>query len=71
MTEPHPLTQDLAQRIKAAREAAGLPQTELAKRLKVSLRTLQCWEAGAAFPQYRHRARLAAWLEKHERQVAA
>lgn len=60
------LTTDLGQRIKVAREAAGIPQSVAAKRLRVSLRTLQAWEAGTAFPQLRHRQRLASFIEKHE-----
>jgi len=44
LREPEPSTP--GQRIKAAREAAGLSQAELAKRVGVGPTTVSRWEAG-------------------------
>lgn len=63
------ITDDLGQRIRSARN--GMPQTMAAKELGVSLRTWQAWEAGRAFPQWRHRERLSNWLEDREEENAA
>lgn len=37
--------------IKTARNKAGLTQTELARKLKVSQSTVCCWEVGRAIPR--------------------
>lgn len=57
------LPQDMARQVRAARDAAHLSQTEFAKVIGVSLRTVQNWESGASFPQPSHRRKLAAFLE--------
>ena len=41
---------ELGERIKAARKAAGLSQTELANRLSKTLRTVQKYESGEIEP---------------------
>lgn len=56
---------ELATQIRTAR-GTELSQVDAAKQLRVSERTFQAWEAGTAFPQTRHRARLAKWLEKRQ-----
>lgn len=53
----------LAQQIRSARDRDRLTQVEAAKLLGVSLRTLQEWEAGRAFPQPRHRRKLDAFCQ--------
>lgn len=69
MANSNPLITELSSRLPAAR--GDIPQTLAAKQLRISLRTLQAWEAGTAFPQPRHRERLLRWLTKRERTVAA
>lgn len=56
------LTDDLARRLRERRDVLHLTQKEAAKRLGVSERTLQSWEAGAAFPWAKHRRKLEAFL---------
>jgi DNA-binding transcriptional regulator YiaG len=58
------LNAKLAEEIRAARAAADLTQAELAKRLGVSTRSLQEWEAGRSLPRAEHRRTIARFLEK-------
>lgn len=58
------LTQDLGAKIRKARESAFLTQEQAALKLGVSVRTFQAWESGQVFPQMRHRAIVAAFLEE-------
>jgi ribosome-binding protein aMBF1 (putative translation factor) len=64
MSSPDQLMLDLAARIRQAREASNLSQVELARKLRVSERTLQNWEAGTTFPQPSQRRKLARFLEQ-------
>lgn len=41
---------DIGPRIRAAREALGWTQVELAKRLKVGMKTVSGWENGHRYP---------------------
>lgn len=56
------LNDDLGKRIRERRDGLQLTQREAAKRLGVSERTLQNWEAGAAFPRRRHLRALDRFL---------
>lgn len=53
---------DLAERLKTAR--GKQTQAQIAKQLGVSVRTYQDWEYGRAFPQTRHRDKVAALLKE-------
>lgn len=55
---------DFAKRIRSEREKRFLTQTQMAAQLGVSFRTYQEWEAGRAFPQIRHRQKVAQLLEE-------
>lgn len=55
---------DLADRLRIAREKRFLTQEQMAAELGVSARTYQEWESGRAFPQVRHRQKLADLLEE-------
>lgn len=57
------LATDLADQIRAARSRADLTQEELARRLRVSARTIQNWERGS-MPRPAHRRKLKRFLEK-------
>lgn len=48
--------------IKAARERAGLSQTELARRLGIRQPSVCAWEAGKTFPSYPKLIELCAIL---------
>ncbi|MGY6536254.1 MAG: helix-turn-helix domain-containing protein [Pararhodobacter sp.] len=52
----------LGDRLAAAREAAGLSQTQLASRLGVRARTLRSWESDLAEPRANRLQMLAAML---------
>lgn len=58
------LTDDLAAQLREVRGRRFLNQEQMAKQLKVSLRTYQEWESGRSFPQVRHRSRVAALLKE-------
>lgn len=58
------LTEDLALKIRQSRERRYLSQRSAAAELGVSVRTLQEWESGRAFPQIRHREKVAAFLRQ-------
>lgn len=49
-------------RVKAAREAAGLTQTELGVRMKISPQGVQKWESGASSPRFSRLYGLASVL---------
>lgn len=66
MTNILHIASTFAERLRAARASAGWSQVTAAKRLRVSIRTYQAWEAGDAFPQIRHRKRISDFLERHE-----
>lgn len=68
--KPFEAQDPLSGRIREARFAVDLSQVELAKRLGVSTRTLQNWEAGK-IPQPRHRRRVADFLAFVEGEQAA
>jgi len=53
---------DMAKSIGSARAALGLTQAELARRVKVDVRTLARWEAGETHPTSRNLKRLARAL---------
>ena len=53
-------------RLKEAREARGLFQTEVARQLKVTPGAVSQWENGHAVPSARHRRRLAEVLDVKE-----
>lgn len=55
---------DLGQRIREQRLLLNLSQVEAAARLRVSVRTLQNWEAGETFPWPQHRRAIARFLKK-------
>lgn len=52
----------LADEIREARDSVYMTQSELARELEVSARTIQNWEAGYT-PQARHMRALVAWLD--------
>jgi transcriptional regulator with XRE-family HTH domain len=52
----------MSQSIGDARAALGLTQAELARRVKVDVRTLARWEAGETHPTRRNLRRLAKAL---------
>lgn len=64
------LRENLPTRLRDAREAANLTQSELAERLGVSMRSVQGWESGVR-PQPRHRRLIAAFLVEVEGAAAA
>ena len=49
----------LAQRIKEAREAAGLTQEELGESVGVTMQTVYRWEAGTVFPRIQQVEKMA------------
>lgn len=53
----------LSERLREAREASDLSQVELARKLGVSPRTVQNWEAGMT-PQPRHRRAVNLFIER-------
>ena len=60
------IQEELAARLKAARDAIPATQAEVAKALGCSLRSYQEYEAGRAFPRPATRRRIAVWLEENE-----
>lgn len=63
--------QELAAKIREARERANLSQAEFAQQLGVSLRTVQNWEAAQpTFPRPKHRRALAAFLDANGSEAA-
>ncbi len=58
------LIEDLAGRLRAARNRANLSQRELARQLRVTERTLQAWESGRVLPRPVHRRKLDRFFEK-------
>lgn len=56
------LTDHLAEKIRDRRDELNLTQKEAAKRLGVSDRTIQNWEAGKAFPRPKHRRAIDDFL---------
>lgn len=62
--------ESLAARLKAAREAVSLSQTELADHFGVSARTVQYWEAGNV-PRPAKRREVLAFIEFVEGERAA
>lgn len=52
----------IAERITAARERAGLTQTELARRLNLAPQSVQQWESGVSAPRARRLAEVAMVL---------
>lgn len=71
MSSPLPdIVSTFAARLRAARIAAHLSQTELAAQLGVAVRTLQGWEAGT-FPQPKHRRKVVAFIAEVEDGQAA
>jgi transcriptional regulator with XRE-family HTH domain len=59
---PHPSVMDIADLIKAAREAKGISQRELAKQIKVSAGAVGQWETGVTRPSLANRVDLAKYL---------
>ena len=49
--------------IKIARIKAGLTQTELARRLKISQAAVGCWETGKTMPRPKSLVRLCEMLD--------
>ena len=56
----------IAERITAARERAGLTQTELARRLGIRPQSVQQWENGLSAPRARRLSEVAAALGVEE-----
>ena len=56
----------LSQRIAEARKAAGLTQTEVARRLGIRPQSVQAWESGVSAPRARRLTELAQVLEVPE-----
>jgi cytoskeletal protein RodZ len=56
--------QTFGQRIKEARERQVLTQDELARKLRIPVRSLQAYEADAATPRPARRRAILAWLER-------
>lgn len=62
----------LGDRLRAVRDTRSITQEELALELDVSVRSLQDYERGEAFPRPKTRRRILTWLAEHEnREVAA
>jgi transcriptional regulator with XRE-family HTH domain len=60
----HMAGDELKDRIQAARKSAGLSQSELARRLKVTPATVNQWEGGHTAPRDRLREQLASLLNE-------
>lgn len=60
----------LASRLRAARDALSLSQVEAAERIGCSVRSLQDYEAGVAWPRPAMRRRLLAFITDLEKQAA-
>lgn len=58
MTE-YEIDERVARFLAEIRELAGLKQTEMAKKLGVSRRTVQAWETGESFPKF---SKLIQWI---------
>lgn len=56
----------LSKRIAEARKAAGLTQTEVARRLGIRPQSVQAWESGVSAPRARRLTELAQVLEVPE-----
>lgn len=56
----------LSKRIAEARKAAGLTQTEVARRLGIRPQSVQAWESGVSAPRARRLTELARVLEVPE-----
>ena len=54
-------------RLRDARVNSDLTQVELARRLRVSARSIQDWEAARSFPQPRMRRKLERFFERVDR----
>jgi ribosome-binding protein aMBF1 (putative translation factor) len=65
------LVEALAGRIREERDRANLTQKELARRLRVSERSVQDWEAGRTFPSARMRRRIDRFFERQAERAAA
>lgn len=52
----------IGDRIAAARKLKGWTQESLARKCKVSVKTVSAWECGKALPSMPSRARLMKWL---------
>jgi len=58
------VSQTLGQQLKEARERQVLTQEELARKLRIPVRSLQDYEADAATPRPARRRAILAWLER-------
>lgn len=59
-----------AERLRQARDLAHLTQVEMARRLRLSPRSIQGYEAGTTTPSPRVRRRLVAFMERVEAKAA-
>jgi transcriptional regulator with XRE-family HTH domain len=58
------IQEELAGRLRRSREEGCLTQLELARRLRVPVRSLQDYEAGKALPRAARRRRILAFLNE-------
>ena len=63
MSTPRDISQWFATELHRRRKHLLMSQEQAAREIGVSVRTVQSWEAGSAFPQARHRDAINEFLK--------